>query len=91
VGLHEFTDDGTDPGNCAVCHFFHAGPRGPRGERPALIPNGTRVTLRKSGDEGTVIDQHAQQPGFVTVEFDGGTTATMPWNSLAFHGRGETL
>jgi hypothetical protein len=24
---HPYTDDGSDPGNCAVCHFFHTGPR----------------------------------------------------------------
>jgi hypothetical protein len=24
--LHEFVDDGSDPGNCAKCHFFHANP-----------------------------------------------------------------
>lgn len=24
---HEFRDNGTDPLNCAVCHFFHTGPR----------------------------------------------------------------
>jgi hypothetical protein len=30
---HAFTDDGSDPGNCAVCHFFHTDLRGPAGER----------------------------------------------------------
>jgi hypothetical protein len=20
---HPFTDDGSDPGNCSICHFFH--------------------------------------------------------------------
>jgi hypothetical protein len=35
--LHEFIDDGSDPGNCAVCHFFHTEPRGPKGERPEAI------------------------------------------------------
>ena len=20
---HKFNDDGTDPGNCSVCHFYH--------------------------------------------------------------------
>jgi hypothetical protein len=24
--LHNFEDDGSDPGNCKVCHFFHTGP-----------------------------------------------------------------
>lgn len=24
---HDFTDDGTDPGNCSVCHCFHTTPR----------------------------------------------------------------
>ena len=23
---HPFTDDGTDPGNCSVCHFYHRSP-----------------------------------------------------------------
>jgi hypothetical protein len=29
---HEFTDDGSDPGNCAICHFFHTDKRGPDGK-----------------------------------------------------------
>lgn len=25
--VHDFTDDGTDPGNCSVCHTYHTTPR----------------------------------------------------------------
>lgn len=32
---HDYRDDGTDPGNCRVCHFFHTGPRLANGQRPA--------------------------------------------------------
>lgn len=25
---HAFVDDGSDPGNCCICHFVHRDPRG---------------------------------------------------------------
>lgn len=34
--LHDYRDDGTDPGNCRVCHFFHTGPRLANGQRADL-------------------------------------------------------
>jgi hypothetical protein len=27
IASHEMIDDGSDPGNCAVCHFFHNRPQ----------------------------------------------------------------
>lgn len=23
---HDYNDDGSDPGNCSVCHFYHGNP-----------------------------------------------------------------